>query len=116
VLSISGASLKKDKIDTRITKETKEGTYTYTGSKGKTKGIIDSQEDVGGWPAYTATEEELKKVIDTDSDGIPDWYEALLGLNMKDPSDAAAFTIDSKDKRYSNLELYLHYLVKDIQP
>ena len=113
VLKYAGASLHRDRIDTRIANETETGTTTYTGSKGKTKGLIDTQEDVGGWPVYEATDKELEAVVDTDSDGIPDWYEALLGLDMQNPSDAAAYSIDSSLKRYSNLELYLHYLVRE---
>lgn len=114
VLKYAGASLRRDKVDTRIANETETGTTTYTGSKGKTKGLIDSQEDVGGWPAYEASDKELEAAVDTDSDGIPDWYEALLGLDMKNPSDAAAYSIDSNLKRYTNLELYLHYLVREV--
>lgn len=114
VLKYSGASLRRDRVDERIAGETESGKTTYTGSKGNTKGIIDTQEDVGGWPAYEATQKELEEVVDSDSDGIPDWYEALLGLDMKDRSDAAAYSIDSSLKRYSNLELYLHYLVRGI--
>ena len=115
VLSKAGASRRRDRVDARIVSETRDGTYTYTGSKGKTKGIIDTQDDVGGWPVYSATPEELARMTDSDSDGIPDWYESLLGLDMGDPSDAAKFTIDSKAARYTNLELYMHYLIKDTQ-
>ena len=113
VLSYAGASLSRDRIDTRLAKETREGSYTYKGSKGGTKGLIDTQEDVGGWPAYKASDEQLAMVADTDLDGIPDWYESLFGLDGKSASDAAQSTIDP-DGRYTNLEMYLHYLVKDI--
>lgn len=113
VLTYAGASLARDRIDTRLAKETREGSYTYKGSKGGTKGIIDTQEDVGGWPAYKASDEQLAIVTDTDLDGIPDWYETLFGLDGKDSTDAALSTIDPEG-RYTNLEMYLHYLVKDI--
>lgn len=114
VLAHAGSSLCRDRIDARIVMETKDGSFTYKGSKGSSKGIIDTQSDVGGWPEYKATEEQLSHTVDTDLDGIPDWYECLLGLDKKDPSDAALFTIDYKSKRYSNLEMYLQYLVRDI--
>ncbi len=112
VLAYSGASHERDKIDTRIADETKNGTYTYKGSKGGTKGLIDTQSDVGGWPEYKfeSTDQKLK---DSDSDGMPDWFEEKFGLNKSNKDDAAQITLD-KYSRYTNLEMYLHYLVKDI--
>lgn len=92
VLSYAGASLKRDSIDERVTKETREGTFTYKGSNGGDKGLIDTQNDVGGWPEYKGS---------TVSE-FPDW--------VGDPND---YTLDPQ-KRYTNLEMYLHYLVKDI--
>ena len=50
---------------------------------------------------------------DSDSDGIPDWFEEKFGMDKSKASDAAARTLD-KNGRYDNLEMYLHYLVKDI--
>lgn len=114
VTSFAGASLKRDAVDARIAEETLKGTFTYTGSKGSVNGLIDTQEDVGGWPEYKATAEEMRTAAtDGDGDGIPDHYEDLLGLDKSDASDAAAVTID-KRHRYSNFEMYLHYLVRDI--
>ncbi len=119
VLAYAGASFAKDAIDTRIAKETKDGSYTYQGSNGSTKGLIDTQTDVddgtwvNGWPVYKATEEQLSALRDADSDGIPNTVEDAWGLNKSDPKDASAFTLDP-DERYTNLEMYLHYLVKDI--
>ncbi len=119
VLAYAGASFAKDAIDTRIAKETKDGSYTYQGSNGSTKGLIDTQTDVddgtwvNGWPVYKATEEQLNAQRDADSDGIPNTVEDAWGLNKSDPKDASEYTLDP-DKRYTNLEMYLHYLVKDI--
>lgn len=119
VLAYAGASFAKDAIDTRIAKETKDGSYTYQGSNGSTKGLIDTQTDVNdgswvnGWPVYKATEEQLSALRDADSDGIPNTVEDAWGLNKSDPKDASEYTLDP-DKRYTNLEMYLHYLVKDI--
>ncbi len=119
VLAYAGASFAKDAIDTRIAKETKDGSYTYQGSNGSTKGLIDTQTDVddgtwvNGWPVYKATEEQISALRDADSDGIPNTVEDAWGLNKSDPKDASAFTLDP-DERYTNLEMYLHYLVKDI--
>ena len=83
------------------------------------KGLIDTQTDVddgtwvNGWPVYKATEEQISALRDADSDGIPNAIEDAWGLNKSDPKDASEYTLDP-DKRYTNLEMYLHYLVKDI--
>lgn len=109
VLSQAGASLVRDSVDERIINELKAGNAS-AGSKG----IIDSQVQVGGWPEYKATEAQLDRVRDSDADGMPDWFETEFGLNKTSPSDAAAISLD-KNGRYTNLEMYLHYLVKDIK-
>lgn len=114
-----GASLRMDTADARVLQDVKNGTGTSGEAGGTTVvgldrswyGIIDSQTDVGGWPAYTATEEELSRTKDTDGDGIPDYYEDLFGLNKEDKNDALKYNFDD---RYTNLEMYLHYLVQDI--
>ncbi len=124
VLTYAGASFARDGIDARIAKETKDGTSTYKGSNTtakdpSTKGLIDTQTDVAdatwkdGWPVYAASAEQTARIKDSDSDGMPDWFEEEFGLNTKDRNDAALVTLD-KNGRYTNLEMYLHYLVKDI--
>ncbi len=124
VLTYAGASFVRDNIDARIARETKEGTFTYKGSNTSakdpsTKGLIDTQTDVddgtwvNGWPMYAASEEQVSQLKDSDSDGMPNWFEDQFGLNKKDKADAAQKTLD-KYGRYTNLEMYLHYLVKDI--
>ena len=119
VLSYAGASLKRDSVDDRVTKETKNGSFTYKGSNGGDKGFIDTQTDVqesswvNGYPAYTATDAEKTAVKDTDGDGIPDSIEDEWGLDKSKADDGTAKTIDT-DGRYTNFELYLHYLVKSI--
>ena len=104
VLAEAGASLKRDAVDTRITDEVRAGTATC----GKL-GIIDSQTQAGGWPEYTATEEELSRTADSDGDGIPDWFEEKAGLAKSNKADGSAITLD-KNGRYTNLEMYLHYI------
>ena len=114
VLSGVGASLSRDLVDARIVDEVRKGSWTGKGgSAGSTNGIIDSQEDVGGWPSYSATAEEIAKTQDTDGDGMPDWFEDAAGLDKNSAADAVTKTLDKKG-RYSNLEMYLHYLVRDI--
>ncbi len=109
VLKHAGASLKRDAVDARIVKETEEGTYTYTGSKGGTFGIIDSQQDVGGWPVYSSA----TAPADSDGDGIPDEWEKSKGLNPADSADGAKYQLS---KSYTNLEVYLNALVEGCYP
>lgn len=110
----AGASLVRDIVDERACSDARNGTATYKdGGNGSKDGIIDTQTAVGGWPAYIATSEEMAQVKDTDQDGMPDWFEKQFGLDGTDASDSIEKTLD-KYGRYTNLEMYLHYLVKDI--
>jgi len=107
VLEYAGASLVRDKEDTRIINEVRTGTSTYSGSSGGISGIIDRQEDVGGWP-------ELRSAtppVDSDQDGMPDQWEEQNGLNPNDPADVNKRNLD---KNYDNVEMYLNSLVQDI--
>jgi pectate lyase len=96
VLMFSGASLpKRDAVDLRVMDMVKTGkTTTKTG-------IIDTPADVGGWPDYRAGE----PVLDSDSDGMPDWWEKKYGLDPKNSADAAK---DKDGDGYTNLEEYLN--------
>ena len=106
-----GASRRRDDVDKHIVKDLLNGNASYPkGSKGSKGGIIDSQKDVGGWPVLTATASEIERVKDTDGDGIPDYYEELFGLDPADASDGDGHKFDS---RYTNFEMYLHYLVQE---
>jgi hypothetical protein len=109
VLAKAGCSLHRDAIDTRIANEVREGNYTYTGSNGSTKGLIDSPADVGGYPNI----EEIHRAEDYDSDrdGMPDAWEKANGLDHKKSADSKEYTLD---KNYTNLEVYLNSLVQDL--
>ncbi len=115
VLGYCGASLQRDAVDDRLVYDARTGTATYTdGGNGSRNGIIDTQSAVGGWPLLSATEEEvIRASVDSDGDGIPDFYESLLNLDAFNADDAAAKTLDPLGL-YSNLEVYLHFLVKEI--
>ena len=114
VLAFGGASLARDAVDQRACNDAKSGTATFKdGGNGSKNGIIDTQSAVGGWSAYEASADEITRVKDTDGDGMPDWFEDMFGLKKADASDGNSMTLDSYG-RYTNLEMYLHYLVKDI--
>ena len=126
VLAYAGASFARDAVDTRVTDEARKGTFTYAGSartdkdgkplaenKWSMKGLIDTQTDVGGWPEYSSTTAENVKARDADRDGMPDWFEEQFGLDKGNAADAKAKDFDAAG-RYTNLEMYLHYLVCDI--
>ncbi|MCY2950652.1 MAG: pectate lyase [Planctomycetota bacterium] len=103
VLSHAGATLpKRDSLDARIVNEVRTATATYgeTFAGGK-KGIIDSQQTVGGWPTLNSA----PAPFDSDNDGLPDDWEKKHNLNPNDPADAL---LDSDSDGYTNLEEYLN--------
>lgn len=92
VLPTVGASLpKRDGVDARLIDDVRNRT-------GK---LIDSQTQVGGWPALKFTEVP----VDSDHDGMPDAWETAQGLNPHDPSDG---NLDSDKDGYTNIEEYLN--------
>lgn len=97
VLKEAGANLFRDDVDSRIVKDTKEGRADYK------NGIIDSQDNVGGWPKLK-TEPPLK---DSDKDGMPDIWEEKNNLNPE-TSDANIYSLD---KNYTNIEVYANSLI-----
>ena len=114
ICEFAGASLSRDSVDDRACSDALSGNVTFTdGGNGSKNGIIDTPTAVGGWPAYEATSAELAKVKDSDGDGMPDWFEDEFKLDKADAGDGNLKTLDSYG-RYTNLEMYLHYLVRDI--
>ena len=98
-----------DEHDQRIVRETLEGSYTYTGSDGKTKGIIDNEQDAGGYEEYP--EEKRAADFDTDGDGLPDWWEEMHGTNPKSAAgDFSDSNADPDKDGYTNLEEYLDWM------
>jgi hypothetical protein len=106
ILQIGGASLVRDAIDLHILKDVKNGSFTYKGSKGSANGIIDSQNDVGGFPNLNPG----KPLPDSDSDGMPDEWEIKNKLNPK----VANSNGRDLDKNYDNIEVYFNDLVRKI--
>lgn len=103
VLADVGATRpKQDTVDRRIIGEVQKRENTYSGSKGKLPGIIDTPKDVGGWPEYRSG----NAPPDTDGDGLPDGWEKANGLDPGNATDGAAYRPDG----YTNLEYYLNML------
>lgn len=105
VTSNSGATMPcRDDQHLRVTEETILGTYTYTGSRSGIKGEIDHENDCGGWEAYP--EESRPADYDTDQDGMPNWYEALIGSDVN----VANHNADPDNDGYTLLEDYLEFI------
>jgi hypothetical protein len=83
----------RDAVDARIVNQVR----MRTGS------IIDSQSEVGAWPAYKAA----RPPVDTDGDGIPDAWEKARKLNPRDAADAS---LDADHDGYTNIEEYINSL------
>lgn len=105
VLSCAGASLKRDAVDERIVNDVKNGTGQ----------LINSQEDVGGYPTLDGG----TPINDTDKDGMPDEWEQqqmkAVGVTDLTVTDfkPTAYNLSAK---YTNLEVYLNSLVSATFP
>jgi len=109
VVKYSGANLVRDPVDNRILEEVKTGKEKYGSSYQNGKnGIIDSQNDVGGWPDLNS----VKPLVDSDNDGMPDKWEKRNGLN---PNNGKDYILKTLDSNYTNIEVYINSIVKDIQ-
>jgi hypothetical protein len=121
VLAYAGATKpKRDFIDERIVTEVQTGTATYGGDLGAGKGIIDRHIVYMATPStdpntiltwekslYAAVTQYSTLIpTDTDTDGIPDWWETLNNLNPTDTLDGKALAGDNSG--YTNLEKYLN--------
>ena len=92
VLASAGATLpRRDAVDARLVADVKNGTGR----------LIDSQNEVGGWPIL----ESLPAPIDGDEDGMPDDWERANGFKIEDASDGA---LDADGDGYSNVEEWLN--------
>ncbi|MGD8241170.1 MAG: hypothetical protein PVH68_21630, partial [Armatimonadota bacterium] len=93
-LANAGCSLTRDAVDVRVIDDIRNRT-------GK---LINSQDEVGGWPELKS----LPAPVDTDRDGMPDEWEKAHGLDPSDPADRNG---DPDGDGYTNLEDYLNSLV-----
>ncbi len=116
VLEKAGATLpKRDAVDLRIIDEVKNGYASFEGptyetqhkvaDSSKKSGIIDSQEDVSGWPVLNS----VPAPKDSDHDGMPDNWEVENGLDKENPEDR---NIVGKNG-YTMLEKYIYELTSN---
>lgn len=97
VLNNAGAIVpERDQIDRWVVEDVING-------KGS---IIDSQEDVGGWPVISGGSYPQ----DTDGDGIPDEWEIKHGIDPNNPFDASSFSIRAPSQ-YTWIEEYINSLL-----
>jgi len=94
VLAQAGASLSRDTVDTRVIADVRN----------RTGRLIDSQDEVGGWPILKTR--AVRR--DSDRDGMPDDWEQAHGLA---PNNAADGPQDRNGDGYTNLEEFLNALV-----
>jgi hypothetical protein len=93
VLNNSGSSLKRDAVDKRL----------VSNIRNRTGKLIDSQEEVGGWPELKS----LPSPKDSDGDGMPDSWEKRNRLDPNNPTDRNG---DLDKDGFTNLEEYLNDL------
>ncbi|MDP0500082.1 MAG: polysaccharide lyase [Verrucomicrobiota bacterium JB022] len=98
VLAKVGATLpRRDSVDQRVIESVR------TGKVVSGDGIIDDPKEVGGYPNYTFSPDEVP--VDSDNDGMPDEWEIRYGLDPHNPADAAE---DADGDGYTNIEEYLN--------
>jgi pectate lyase len=94
VLDRAGATAPgRDAVDLRVIEQVRSG-------RGR---VINSQDDVGGWPTYASG----TPPADEDRDGMPDAWERGRGLDPANPSDARG---DRDADGYTNLEEFLNQI------
>jgi hypothetical protein len=105
VTSDAGATMPmRDDHHLRNIQETLQGTWTYKGSRSGIKGEIDHEDDAGGWETYP--EEQRAADWDTDLDGMPDWWEQMVGSNAS----VANQNDDPDHDGWTLLEDYLDFM------
>ena len=92
VLEGAGATAPaRDAVDRRVIEQVRSG-------RGR---VINSQDDVGGWPTYGSG----TPAADEDRDGMPDAWEREHGLDPANPGDSRG---DRDADGYTNLEEFLN--------
>lgn len=96
--------IKRDRVETRVASDARDGVSTYGGStKGIKSGIIDTEADAEGFFAWNT---DYTVEPDTDDDGMPDQWESANGLN---PLEADNNRLNAEG--YTALEVYMASLM-----
>ncbi len=94
VLAKAGATLpRRDAVDKRVTDMVRTGVVMTEA------GIVNDPKEVGGYPDYSFTPDEVP--ADSDHDGMPDEWEKKYGFDPNDLSDGAQ---DADGDGYTNVE------------
>lgn len=96
VLQQSGDACFRDAVDARIIRSVQE----------RSGGLIDSQQQVGGWPVLKSG----TPYADADHDGMSDDWELEHHLDPHDARDAA---LPSDKEGYTNLDVFLNSLADE---
>jgi len=95
--------------DIRLINETKNGTYSVTGSVTGKKGFPDREGDTGGFDAFASNTRGSS--WDTDKDGLPDFWEIFYGSNKSSSSgDFSDANADADKDGYTELEEYMSWM------
>lgn len=109
VLSDVGCNYQElDNNEKRLIQESRDGTYTKTGSRSGKAGLIDKESDSEGWNGLGIISETRPADWDTDGDGIPNWFETAKGwsnVNLNNNHIDGAST-----GWYTDLEIYLNWM------
>ncbi len=98
VLAKAGATLpRRDAVDVRVTKTVRTGEFLTE------NGIVNDPKEVGGYPDYSFSPDEVP--ADSDHDGMPDAWEKQHNLNPQQASDGST---DADGDGYTNVEEYLN--------
>lgn len=113
-VSVGASFPERDKVDSLVLSSirTGKGNYVDCVDKGELQNSEMSAEDckyeslIGIWPEY----ETQLPPMDTDNDGMPDFWETANNLDIYSALDGSNFPNNSV---YTNLELYLNELAGD---
>ena len=98
-----------DDHDQRMIEETLAGNYTVMGSVTNKKGFPDNETDSGGYENYPTV--SRPNDWDSDLDGLPNWYESIIGTNPNSTSgDFSDSNADDNRDGYTNLDYYLQWM------